>query len=238
VTEAARAARVLVVAHEEETRVLLRRALRNAGYDVEVVTDAEQAVAALGRGLPALVVVDLRLPRREGWTLLLRLRARADGPRVVVLVPRADHRAFAQAIREGASAYAFLPFAPDDVVALCQTVLARAVSRPITGDERRHPRRLVAAEVSVSATDGTTVAAGDLVNLGAGGAQVRLAARLEPRTRVRLTLPVPVGQALSFEAVVQWSGRSASGFAHGLEFVDVTLALRRQLADLLEPGIG
>jgi hypothetical protein len=33
---------------------------------------------------------------------------------------------------------------------------------------------------------------------------------------------------------VQWNGRTASGFAHGLQFVDLTLARRRQLADLLD----
>jgi len=34
--------------------------------------------------------------------------------------------------------------------------------------------------------------------------------------------------------VVQWNGRIARGFAHGLQFVDLTLARRRQLADLLD----
>jgi two-component system, OmpR family, alkaline phosphatase synthesis response regulator PhoP len=237
VTEAAAAARVLVVTHEEETRVLLRRTLRNAGYEVEEAADAAQAVDALLPDLAPLVLLDLGLPRREGWALLANLRALPDPPRVVVLVARADHRGFAQAIRGGASAYVFQPFVSYDVVALCQAVLARAVPPP-TGDERRHPRRLVAAEVSVFAADGSTLGMADLVSLGAGGAQVRLPVRLDPSTRLRLTLPVPVGNALTLDAVVQWNGRAASGFAHGLQFVDVTLALRRQLGDLLEPTIS
>jgi CheY-like chemotaxis protein len=236
VTEAAAAARVIVVTHEEEPRVLLRRALRNAGYDVEVAADAAQAMDVLLPALPALVLLDLGLPRREGWALLAQLRALPDAPPVVVLVSRADHRAFAQAIREGASAYVFRPFVPDDVVALCQAALARAFARPVP-DERQHPRRLIAAEVRVLLPDGATPETGELLNLGAGGAQVRMAVRVEPKVRVRLTLPVPVGTALTFDAVVQWNGRAASGYAHGLQFVDVTLALRRQLADLLEPEI-
>jgi CheY-like chemotaxis protein len=237
VTEAATAARVLVVTHEEEARVLLRRALRNAGYEVAVAADAAQATDALLPALPALVLLDLGLPRREGWTLFAQLRALPDPPRVVVLIARADHRAFAQAIREGASAYVFRPFVPDDVVALSRAALARTVPVP-RGDERRHPRRLVAAEVSVYSADGATLGTAELVNLGAGGAQVRLPVRLEAKARVRLTLPVPVGNALTFNAVVQWNGRAAAAsFAHGLEFVDVTLALRRQLADLLDPAV-
>lgn len=237
-TEAGAAARVLVVTSEAESRVALRRALRNAGYDVEVATDAAEAQAAMAVAIPALLLLDLRLPRREGWTLLTRARALPGTPPVVVLVGRADHRGFAQAIREGAAASVFQPFVPDDVVSLCQAVLSRAPAPPATGEVRRYPRRLVSAEVSVLSVEGETLGTGDLVNLGAGGAQVRLAVRLEPARRVRFNLPVPVGNALAFDAVVQWNGRASSGFAHGLEFVDVTLALRRQLADLLGPPVS
>lgn len=235
-TEAGAAARVLVVTSEEETRVTLRRALRNAGYDVHVAGDAAEAQAILATAFPELLILDLRLPRREGWSLLTRARALPGTPRVVVLVGRADHRGFAQAIREGAAAYAFLPFVPDDVVALCQAALSRVPAPASTGEVRRYPRRLVSAEVTVVSVDGAPVGTGELVNLGAGGAQVRLPVRLETARRVRFSLPVPVGNALTFDAVVQWNGRAPGGFAHGLEFVDVTLALRRQLADLLGPA--
>jgi CheY-like chemotaxis protein len=238
VTEAGAAARVLVVTSEEEIRVSLRRALRNAGYDVHVAGDAGEAEAVLATAFPELLIVDLRLPRREGWALLQRARALPGTPRVVVLVGRADHRGFAQAIREGAAAYAFQPFVPDDVVALCQAALSRAPGPAATGEVRRYPRRLVSADVAVLSADGAPLGTGELVNLGAGGAQVRLAVRLEPARRVRFSLPVPVGNALTFEAVVQWNGRAPAGFAHGLEFVDVTLALRRQLADLLGPAVS
>ena len=237
-TEAGAAARVLVVTSEEETRVTLRRALRNAGYDVLVAGDAAEAQAILATAFPELLLVDLRLPRREGWALLSRARALPGTPRVVVLIGRADHRGFAQAIREGAAAYAFQPFVPDDVVALCQAALSRAAAPAATGEVRRYPRRLVSAEVTVVSVDGATLGTGDLVDLGAGGAQVRLPVRLEAAQRVRFSLPVPVGNSLTFDAVVQWNGRAPSGFAHGLEFVDVTLALRRQLADLLGPAVS
>ena len=88
--------------------------------------------------------------------------------------------------------------------------------------------------MTVLSADGVAVAAGEMANLGPGGAQVRLPVRLDPKARVRLMLPVPFGEALIVDAVVQWNGRTASGFAHGLQFVDLTLAGRRQLADLLD----
>jgi CheY-like chemotaxis protein len=233
VTEAAPAARVLVIARDDEMSTRLRQSLEGAGYEVEFAADAVAAVAQVEARRPQLALVDLGLPRREGWTSLHRLCALPDGPPVVVLVARADYRAFAQAIREGAAATVFLPFVPGDLLALGQAVLARAATPP-GAEARQHLRRLVAAEVTVLSTDGVALAAGEMANLGPGGAQVRLPVRLDPPMRVRLMLPVPFGEALIVDAVVQWNGRTAGGFAHGLQFVDLTLAGRRQLADLLD----
>jgi DNA-binding response OmpR family regulator len=234
VTEAAAAARILVVTRDEDLQARMSPALTGAGYELESAADAEAAAARVATERPHLVLVDLGLPRREGWTALDRLRALPDPPPVVVLVGRADYRAFAQAIRAGAAASVFRPFVPADLLALCEAVLARSPSAPVR-EVRAHVRRLVAAEVTVLSAEGVTLAAGELANLGAGGAQVRLPVRLDPKARVRLMLPVPVGDALIVDAVVQWNGRTASGFNHGLQFVDLTLARRRQLADLLDP---
>jgi len=233
VTEAAAAARVLVVSRDDEMCAEVVQALTGAGYDVECATDAATAFARAEAQPPRLAVVDLTLPRREGWTSLTRLRALSPPPPVIALVARADYRAFAQAIREGADAYVFRPFVAAGLLALCEAVLARPSSPPVR-EVRQHVRRLVSAEVTILSADGVALASGEMANLGAGGAQVRLPVRLEAKARVRVMLPVPFGDAVVVDAVVQWNGRIASGFAHGLQFVDLTLARRRQLADLLD----
>ena len=234
-TEAAAAARVLVVSRDDELCALVVQALGAAGYQVECAPDAESAFARAEGERPRLVLVDLGLPRREGWTAISRLHALPEATSVIALVARADYRAFAQAIREGADAYVFRPFVAADLLSLCETVLTRAA--PPVREVRQHVRRLVVAEVTVQSTDGLALASGEMANLGAGGARVRLPVRLDPATRVRLMLPVPFGEALLVDAVVQWNRRTAAGFAHGLQFVDLTLARRRQLADLLDaPG--
>jgi CheY-like chemotaxis protein len=236
VTEAAVAAHVLVVSRDDEMCAQAVQALGGAGYDVECAADAASAFARAEAQPPRLALVDLALPRREGWTSLTRLRALPEPPAVIALVARSDYRAFAQAIREGADAYVFRPFAAADLLSLCQAVLSRPTIPPVR-EVRQHVRRLVSAEVTVLSAEGVALAAGEMANLGAGGAHVRLPVRLDPGTRVRVMLPVPFGDALVVDAVVQWNGRTAGGFAHGLQFVDLTLARRRQLADLLDvPG--
>jgi CheY-like chemotaxis protein len=225
--------RVLVVTQDGEVRVLLRRLLRSIGQEVELVGEVGEAEARLETDRPALVVLDLGLPHRAAWPMLARVPAIATAPPVVALVPHGDYRGLAQAIRDGAAACLFRPFHDDDFVAVCQAVLGRA-ERPAPVEERRlGARRIVVASVDVSA-QGVSFGPGELADLGIGGAQVRLPVRVEPGTRVRLTLPVRVGKPLSFEATVQWNRRARNGFAHGLQFLDLTLALRRQLGDLLD----
>jgi CheY-like chemotaxis protein len=234
VSEEGAATRVLVVSHEEELRVLLRRALRGVGYDAAVASGEAEALARIeGGDAGRLVVLDLAMPRRGGWTVFTRLRALADSPPVVVLVPRGDYRGFAEAVREGAAACVRRPFHPDDLVATCQAVLEGAGSRPATDERRLNARRPVAAEVDVLAMDGAPLGRAQLADLGLGGAQVRMPDPLATGTHLRLVLPVLMGAALTVEAAVQWTGRARGGFAHGLRFVNLTLALRRQIDDLV-----
>jgi FixJ family two-component response regulator len=233
-TEGGAPAPVLVVTHDEEMRVRLRRLLRSVGHEVDLLGDAEAVSARIASDPPSLVVVDLGLPHRAGWPLLVHESASSPAPPVIALVPRGDYRGLAQAIREGAEACVFQPFHDDDLVGVCQTILQRPAPAAPPVERRLGRRRILIADVSVESLEGTPIGTGEMTDLGTGGAQVRLAGRLEPGTRVRITLPVPVGKPLRFDAAVQWNGRARGGFAHGLQFVDLTLALRRQLGDLLE----
>jgi CheY-like chemotaxis protein len=225
--------RVLVVTADEEVRVLLRRLLRSIGYEVDVL-EAGDVAARLEADRPALVVLDLGIPRRGAWPLLSLLPQLSAPPPVIALVPRGDYRGLAKAIREGTAASLLRPFHADDFVSVCQAVMAGGLPSAPSPDRRLGTRRIVVAGVTLASADGAPLGPGEMVDLGTGGAQVRLPARVEAGTRVRLTLPAPMGRPLEFGAVVQWSGRARSGFAHGLQFVDLTLALRRQLGDLLE----
>jgi CheY-like chemotaxis protein len=232
-TEGGTEPHVLVLTRDEEDRVVLRRLLRSIGYEVEVLDEGD-AAARLSSAPPALAVLDLGLPRRGAWSLLSWLPSLSAPPPVIALVPPGDYRGLAQAIREGAAACLFRPFQAEDFVSVCQAVVAKGTTSAPALDRRLGTRRIVVGEVTLAAADGAPLGAGEMVDLGTGGARVRLPVRIEAGVRVRLTLPVPIGKPLELEAVVQWCARARSGFAHGLQFVDLTLALRRQLGDLLE----
>ena len=233
---AAPAARVLVVDDEQDLRLLVSRLLRDKGYEVQEAADGAEALSCLDAEPPQLLILDLVMPRLDGWGVLAQLTSRAAPPPVVVLTARGDYDSFARAVREGAAGYVFKPFKSHELTATCDGVLRARRAGPPAGDERRGDRRrLVMGEILVIAADGVAMS-GQLGDLSAGGARVHLRRRLDHAARVRVLLPVAMGQAPQVDAVVQWSEHVPQGYAHGLRFVDVTLAAHRKLADLVGPA--
>ncbi|HXE72049.1 MAG TPA: response regulator [Candidatus Nitrosotenuis sp.] len=66
---------ILVVEDDPAAARLLSIYLREAGYSPRLASDGEAALAALARGLPRAVLLDLRLPGMDGWEVLRRLKA-------------------------------------------------------------------------------------------------------------------------------------------------------------------
>ena len=80
---------ILVVDDDPEIGALLGEILTGAGYRVGIAADAEEALAvlmAVDGDRPALIVLDMGLPRQDGLELLTTLRGSASGQRVPVIV--------------------------------------------------------------------------------------------------------------------------------------------------------
>ncbi len=78
---------VLVVEDDDDTSALIGGMLEQAGYDVSVVIDGEHALANIDEQIPDLVLLDLMMPRMDGFEFLTTLRSdpsRRDVPVVVV----------------------------------------------------------------------------------------------------------------------------------------------------------
>jgi CheY-like chemotaxis protein len=79
--------RVLVVEDDEAERTALARVLREAGFDVALAEDGEQALLALEHhALPALVLLDLMMPRVTGWQVLQAMERTARLADIPVIV--------------------------------------------------------------------------------------------------------------------------------------------------------
>src|SRR5262249_32497463 len=69
--------RILVVDDDRAIRDMLRQALELEGHTVETAGDGAQALTAIERAPPALVLLDMRMPVLDGWGVVQELRARA-----------------------------------------------------------------------------------------------------------------------------------------------------------------
>lgn len=237
-TEAAHPKKILVVDDEEDVQILVQRILKDVGFEVDGAADGAEAIEKLKENRPDLVVLDLMMPRVDGWGVLSFLRGLTDPPPVVVVTARSDYGTFTRGVKEGAAAYVFKPFRFHELVATCQRVLLSEAKRgvPAAQERRRDPRRVLMVEVKVLSRDLAPIALGELVNLGLGGAQVDLGVPLDPGTRVRVAFHVPSGGVtLGLEGVVRWRRPAEKGYAHGLSFLGLDADDERQLRDLLRP---
>jgi len=120
--------RVLLVEDDEEIADVLRRSLRNEGYDVRTSGDGVEALDAAVAFTPDLVVLDLGLPRLDGVEVCRRLRADSDVP-ILMLTARAETEDRVGGLDSGADDYLVKPFERTELLARIRALLRRRPPR-------------------------------------------------------------------------------------------------------------
>lgn len=123
---------VLVVDDDPDLRESLAQALGHAGYAVEVVPDGESALARIAERRPALVLLDLCLPRCDGWQVLETLRADGFAGGVIVLTGQEDTETLVRALARGADDFIRKPCVLRELLARMHAVLRRTRRGPPT----------------------------------------------------------------------------------------------------------
>jgi DNA-binding response OmpR family regulator len=110
--------RVLVVDDEPQVVWVLQLALDAEGYEVLTARNGVEALAQIAEGHPELMVLDVMMPRMDGWSVLRELaKLPADErPRVVMVTALATGRDRATAAELGADAYVPKPFDMDHLL--------------------------------------------------------------------------------------------------------------------------
>lgn len=122
---ATRKRRVLVVDDEPMVRDVVSRYLRRDGFAVEVVGDGADALEAIRRFRPDLVVLDVMLPSIDGLTVLEQTRNESSTP-VILLSARRDESDRVLGLELGADDYVVKPFSPRELAARVRSVLRRS----------------------------------------------------------------------------------------------------------------
>jgi type II secretory ATPase GspE/PulE/Tfp pilus assembly ATPase PilB-like protein/ActR/RegA family two-component response regulator len=122
--------RVLLVEDEAPLRGVLRDLLEREGYTVIEAGDGVQALDAIDRSAPDMVVLDLNLPRLDGFGVLKHLRTRPNTTAlpVLVLTAKGDEDSEVQVFEAGANDFLTKPFRPRALIARIKALSTRRES--------------------------------------------------------------------------------------------------------------
>jgi two-component system, OmpR family, response regulator MprA len=121
-------ARVLVVEDDADIADVLRRSLRNEGYEVRTSADGVDALDVAAGFVPDLVVLDLGLPRLDGIEVCRRLRMEGDVP-ILMLTARTETDDRVTGLDSGADDYLAKPFERQELLARIRALLRRRPPR-------------------------------------------------------------------------------------------------------------
>ena len=204
---------ILLVDDDATLLSVVARRLTREGFEVRTAPSAAGALAALDRGWPALMIVDLMMPSVDGFELCRRVKRVADVPIIVLSAVDADESKV-RALEEYAEDYVTKPFNLDELVARIGRVLRRTVVPP--------------ARLSLDSGDG-----GD-VQIDLAGRRVARAGQEHPltpvETRLLQVLLGSIDRTVRTESLIDrvWSDADAADAS----YVWVTV---RRLRRKLEP---
>jgi two-component system response regulator MprA len=121
-------AAILVVDDDAPIRRMLDRMLSAEGYAVETAADGGEALAAVERSTPDLVVLDVGLPGVDGLAVSRRLRAKGLAVPVLLLTARDSVPDRVAGLDAGADDYLVKPFATEELLARVRALLRRGKS--------------------------------------------------------------------------------------------------------------
>jgi two-component system alkaline phosphatase synthesis response regulator PhoP len=117
---------VLVVEDEPSLRLTLVDRLESEGYETEVADDGDAALAAASEGAFDLVVLDVALPRRDGFEVCRELRARGNAVPILMLTARSQLVDRVVGLKLGADDYLTKPFDMAELLARIEALMRRA----------------------------------------------------------------------------------------------------------------
>jgi len=120
--------RILIVEDDADIADVLRRSLRNEGYEVRTVGDGAEALDVAESFYPDLVVLDLGLPGMDGLEVCRRLRSDGDVP-ILMLTARAETDDRVTGLDSGADDYLVKPFERRELLARIRALLRRRPPR-------------------------------------------------------------------------------------------------------------
>ena len=130
--------RILVVDDEASIRRILETRLKMIGYDIVTAADGEEAIAVFNKSNPDLIVLDVMMPKIDGYGVVREVRRTSDVP-IIILTALGDVSERITGLELGADDYVIKPFSPKELEARVKAVLRRSVSKAVSVTTQADP---------------------------------------------------------------------------------------------------
>jgi DNA-binding response OmpR family regulator len=120
--------RILIVDDEPNIVVSLEFLMKREGFEVAVATDGEAALKSVEEKKPDLVLLDIMLPKKNGFEVCQTIRANPDlqAVKIVMLTAKGRDTEVAKGTALGADAYMTKPFSTKDLIAQVRQILGES----------------------------------------------------------------------------------------------------------------
>ena len=125
---------ILIVEDDQNTSSLVETYLQKEGFSTLAAFDGERALAIARRQKLAFVILDIMLPKMDGWEICRELRKVSDVP-ILMLTAREEEIDRILGLSLGADDYVVKPFSPRELVERVKAILRRTESRPAQEDQ-------------------------------------------------------------------------------------------------------
>ena len=119
-------ATILIADDEPNILISLEFLMKREGYDVKLARDGQEALDAIIQHRPALVLLDVMMPKKSGFDVCQEVRARDDVGRtpILMLTARGRDTDVAKGLELGANAYMTKPFSTKELVEKVKELLS------------------------------------------------------------------------------------------------------------------
>jgi two-component system copper resistance phosphate regulon response regulator CusR len=121
--------RILVIEDEKKAAAYLKRGLTESGFVVDVAEDGDTGLHMANAGIYDLIILDVMLPGRDGWSIISELRRSGKQTLSLFLTARDSVNDRVKGLDLGADAYLVKPFAFSELMAQIRTLFRRGPTR-------------------------------------------------------------------------------------------------------------
>lgn len=149
---------ILVIDDDKNICEVIKLYLQKEGYKVTLAYDGQAGIEAFERSAPALVVLDIMMPRMDGWEVLKQIRKSSTVP-VIMLTAKGETFDKVLGLELGADDYIVKPFDPKEFIARVKAVKRRA------GMQEEENRQIAYDGLTVDISNYTVTYQGEVIEM-------------------------------------------------------------------------